>query len=90
MDKRIKFYLHNTNLFSPKLKSSSIHLKQGIQEFHRKYVLVSADKAAKNSVVVCRVHYINTLKQELNVTKAYIETSTDEKTVVNSHLNDLP
>ena len=32
----------------------------------------------------------NTLKQELNGTKAYKETSTDEKTVVNTHSNDLP
>ena len=32
----------------------------------------------------------NTLKQGLNGTKAYEETSTDEKTVVNSHSNDLP
>ena len=35
-------------------------LKQGIQEFHRKYVLGPADKAANNGVVVCRLHYINT------------------------------
>ena len=48
MDKRIKFYLHNTNLLPPKPKSSVRHLKQGIQEFHRKYVLVPADKAANN------------------------------------------
>ena len=66
------------------------HLKQGIKEFHRKYVLVPADKAANNNVIVCRLHYINTLKQELNGTKAYEETSTDEKTVVNNHSNDLP
>ena len=65
-------------------------MKQGIQEFHRKYVLVPADKVANNIVVVCRLHYINTLKQELNGTKAYEETSTDEKTVVYSHLNELP
>ena len=64
------------------------HLKQGIQEFHRKYVFVPADKAANNVVVVCRLLYINTLKQELNGTKAYEETSTDEKSIVNSHLND--
>ena len=90
MDKRKKFYSHNTNLLPPKPKSSFRHLKQGIQEFHRKYVLVPADKAANNVVVVCRLHYINTLKQELNGTKAYEETSTDEKSVVNSHSNNLP
>ena len=65
-------------------------MKQGIQEFHRKYVLVPADTAANNVVVVCRLHYINTLKQELNGTKAYEETSIDEKSVVYSHSNEIP
>ena len=89
VDKRIKFYSQNTNLLPPKPKSFFRHLKQGIQEFHRKYVLVPADKAA-NNVVVCRLHYINTLKQELNGTKAYEETSVDEKSVVYSHSNEIP
>ena len=65
-------------------------MKQGIQEFHRKYVLVPADKAANNVVVVCRLHYINTLKQELNGTKTYEKTSIDEKSVVYSHSNEIP
>ena len=42
----------------------------------------------KNVVVVC--HYINTLKQELNGTKAYEETSIDEKSVVYIHSNEIP
>ena len=54
-----------------------MHLKQGIQEFHRKYVLVPAEKAA-NNVVVCRLHYIDTLKQDLDDTRAYQETHSDE------------
>ena len=52
--------------------------------------MVPADKATNNVDAVCRLHYINTLKQELNGTKAYQETSTNEKSVVNSHSNDLP
>ena len=60
-----------------------------IQDFHRKYVLVPADKAANNVVVVWRLHYINTLKQELSGTKAYKETSEEEKSVVNGHCNHL-
>ena len=64
-------------------------LKQGIQDFHRKYVLVPEDKAASNVVVVWRLHYINTLKQELSGTKAYKETSEEEMSVVNSHCNYL-
>ena len=89
MDKCIKFYSQNTNILLPKPKSYLRHLKQGIQEFHRKYVLVPADKAANKVVVVCRLHYINTLKQELNGTKAN-ETSIDEKSVVYSHSNEKP
>ena len=67
VDKRIKVYSQNTNPLPPKPKYSFSHLKQGIQEFHRKYVLVPADKATNNVVVVCRLHYINTLKQNLMV-----------------------
>ena len=52
VDQRIKFYSQNTNLLPPKPKSTFLHLKQGIQDFHRKYVLVPADKAANNVVVV--------------------------------------
>ena len=39
VDQRIKFYSQNTNLLPPKPKSTFRHLKQGIQDFHRKYVL---------------------------------------------------
>ena len=49
-----------------------------------------ADKAVNNVVVFCRLHYINTLKRELNGTKAYEETSIDEKSVAYSHSNEIP
>ena len=52
MDQHIKFYSQNTNLLPPKPKSTFRHLKQGIQDFHKKYVLVPADKTANNVVVV--------------------------------------
>ena len=89
VDQCIKFYSQNTNLLPPKPKSTFRHLKQGIQDFHRKYVLVPADKAANNVVVVWRLHYINTLKQELSGTKTYKETSEEKKSVVNGHCNHL-
>ena len=50
IDRRISFYSQNTNMFPRKPKIS--YLKLGIQEFHRKYVLVPADKAANNVIVV--------------------------------------
>ena len=47
------------------------HLKQGIQDYHMKYVLVPADKKANNIVVVRRLYYVDTLKRELIGTNAY-------------------
>ena len=52
--------------------------------------MVPADKAANNVAIVCRLHYINTLKQDLNGTKAYEETSIDEKYVVYSQTIEIP
>ena len=39
--------------------------------------------------VVCRLLYINTLKQELDGTRAY-QVTASEVSVVNAHLNELP
>ena len=83
------FYSNNLDLLPPKPKLSFRYLKQGIQEFHRKYVLAPADKAANNVVVVRRLYYINTLKQELGSTKTYERISTDERSIVNTHSIDI-
>ena len=89
IDERVLFYSNNLDLLPPKPKLSFRYLKQGIQEFHRKYVLAPADKAANNVVVVCRLYYINTLKQELGSTKTYERISTDESSIVNTHSIDI-
>ena len=52
IDGRISFYCNNLDLLPPKPKFTFKHLKKGIQEFHRKFVLAPADKAANNVVVV--------------------------------------
>ena len=52
IDECVLFYSNNLDLLPPKPKLSFRYLKQGIQEFHRKYVLAPADKAANNVVVV--------------------------------------
>ena len=49
---RISFYCNNLDLLPPKPKFTFRHLKKGFQEFHRKFVLAPADKAANNVVVV--------------------------------------
>ena len=52
IDERVLFYSNNLDLLPPKPTLSFRYLKQGIQDFHRKYVLAPADKAANNVVVV--------------------------------------
>ena len=50
------------------------------------YVLVPADKAANNVVVVLRLYYINTLKRELVNTNAYkLQPSLSEMVIVDGH-----
>ena len=51
-DTCISIYSCNTHILPPKPKSSFQHLKQGIQDFHINNILVLADKAANNVVVV--------------------------------------
>ena len=52
IDERVLFYSNNLDLLPPKPKLSFRYLKQGIQEFHRKYVLAPADNDANNVIVV--------------------------------------
>ena len=52
IDGRISLYCNNLGLLPPKPKFTFRHLKKGIQEFHRKFVLAPADKTANNVVVV--------------------------------------
>ena len=52
IDWRFSFYSQNTNMLLRKPKISYRYMKLGIQEFHRMYVLVPADKAANNVVAV--------------------------------------
>ena len=50
------------------------------------YVLVPADKAATNVVVVSRLYYNNTLKRELVDTNAYkLQPSLSERVIVDGH-----
>ena len=50
------------------------------------YVLITADKAANNVVVVWRLYYINTLKRVLLDTNAYkLQPSLSERVIVDGH-----
>ena len=52
IDTRFAFRSCSTNPVPPKPKASFRHLKQGIQDCHRKCVSVPAYKSANNNVVV--------------------------------------
>ena len=52
IDSKISFYCNNLDLLPPKPKFNFRNLKKGVQEFHRKFALAPADKAANNVVVV--------------------------------------
>ena len=65
IDTCFSFYPRNTHLIPPKPKPSFRHLKRGIQDFHMNYVLVPANKAANDVVVVWRLYYINILSVSL-------------------------
>ena len=80
VDQRIKFYSQNTNLLPPKPKCTFRHLKQGIQDFWFQQTRLQT---------TLLFYYINTLKQELSGTKAYKETSEEEKSGVKGHCNHL-
>ena len=88
MDKRIKFYIRNTNRLFPKPKPSFRHLKQGIKEFHKSVSWFQQTRPQTNVVFVFRLHHINTLKQELDT--AYQATDSDEMSAANAHINELP
>ena len=51
--------------------------------------LVNFNQTANNVVVVWRLFYINTLKQELGSTKTNERISTDERSIVNTHSIDI-
>ena len=60
-----------------------------LDTFHRLYVLVPADKAANNVIVVCRKYYLQVILEELGVhgAKAYTEVTTPYEDIITAHLS---
>jgi hypothetical protein len=52
IDRRISFYQSNNHLLPHKPKLTYRHLKNGIQDFHSKFVFVPADKASNNVIII--------------------------------------
>ena len=50
-------------------------------------MLVPADKAANNVIVVCKKYYLDVVIKELNSTKTYVRVNNDSVNVVSRHLD---
>ena len=48
-------------------------------------MIAPSDKADINAVVVCRMYYINILKQKLRCAKTYEQILLDQRSVVDRH-----
>ena len=68
-------------------------IKDTLHKLHANYVLVHADKAANNLIVVCKKCHIDTLVKELGINNVnsdnptYISIDDSFETIVKSHSN---
>ena len=57
-----------------------------LRELHSKYVLVPADKAANNVIVVCKKYYLDVVLKEVNTTNTYEHVDKECTDVIAEHL----
>ena len=62
-----------------------VHLDY-LNKLHENYVIVPADKAANNVIVVCKKYYLDVVLKELESTNTYQEVHSDCISVVSRHL----
>ena len=63
-----------------------------LDEFHQKYVLVPADKAGNNIIVVCKKYYVEVVIRELvnnDQPSTYVDVDDNRMQLVNANVNDL-
>ena len=77
---------------SPKCKVlDQPDVKDALHKLHANYVLVPADKAANNVIIVCKKYYIDTLVKELGINNVninnptYIPIDDSFETIMKSH-----
>ena len=65
------------NLKYPKCKVvDQRDVKDTLHKLHANYVLVPADKAANNVIIVCKKYYIDTIVKELGINNVNINNLT--------------
>ena len=65
---------------------SKVHLDY-LNKLHDNYVLVPADKANNNVIVVCKKYYLDVVIMELGSTNTYKKVNSDCMSVINRHLD---
>ena len=90
LDKRIG-YLKRKHINKRKMQvlRNKKHLDY-LRSLHDKYVLVPADKASNNVVVICKKYYMEVMINEMTNSglKTYEEVSTDLN-IINKHIEDM-
>ena len=66
--------------------TNRIHLDY-LRSLHDNFVLVPADKAANNVIVVCKKYYLDMVMRELNSTSTYKEVCGDDVSVISRHVD---
>ena len=87
IDERIKMLqqLH-LNKRKKQVLKSKVHLDY-LNKLHDNFVLVPADKATNNVIVVCNKYYLNVVIMELGSTSTYKKVNSDCMSVINRHLD---
>ena len=57
-----------------------------MHDFQRQFVLVPADKAANNVIVVCKKYYLDIVLNELSTTDTYVQDDRGSQCVILDHL----
>lgn len=59
-----------------------------LSNFHKEYILVPADKATNNVIIICKKYYLEVILKELdrNVSNTYTHCNIDTNSIVNEHL----
>ena len=59
---------------------------ESLNSLHSKYVLVPADKAANNVIVVCKKYYLEVVTKEITATTTYDPVTRDKADIISDHL----
>ena len=65
---------------------SRVHL-DNLNKLHENFVLVPADKASNNVIVVCKKYYLDVVIKELNLNNTYKEVHNNSVNIISRHLD---